>query len=302
MTKKQKRIFEIIIGVIALAVALSPKARTFIKDTFFAPDAPYYGEVSGKLSVHYIDVGQGDSTLVISPDGGAMLIDSGTAASSDYLLEYLSSYGISSLDFFVLTHPHTDHIGGASAVFDELDVKEVILPYSEHNSSMYEKVLRKIDKEECTVHFAESGMKLDFGDALINILGPVNDYDELNNQSAVLNIGYGSTAFLFTGDAEEKAETDMLSRHPSSAFKANVLKMGHHGSSTSSSRPFFNAVSPAYAVISCGENNDYGHPHREIISLLEKTDTEYFRTDISGSIIFVSDGKTVSPVTPERSL
>ena len=254
----------------------------------------------GDLAVHFIDVGQGDSALIITPEQKIMLIDAGTFESKDYLTEYLKACKITSIDYFVLTHPHADHIGGAAQIFDEFEVTNVILPDAVTDTSTYKKVLRKIEAEDCGVITPEPKKEYSLGNARFTILGPVDTYpDVLNNMSVVIRLDYGSTSFLFTGDAETQSETDMLDYFPASYFQADVLKLGHHGSSTSTSDEWLAAVRPKYAVVSCGKNNDYGHPHREIVSKLQTSGITWFRTDESGSIVMSSDGKKITILSPD---
>ena len=237
----------------------------------------------------------------MTSDGKTVLIDSGTPESRTVLTGYLKEQGVKKIDYFVLTHPHADHIGGAAAVLDAFDVVNVIMTDAPTTTSTYKKVLQKIDEKDCGVIFTEAGKEYSLGEAKITILGPVSDYsDDLNNTSIVLRLTYGRTVFMFTGDAEKKAEQDMLTKFPASYFRADVLKLGHHGSSNSTSDGWFFAVSPEYAVISCGRNNDYGHPHREILSLLKNNGTTYFRTDTDGSIVMSSDGESVKIISPSR--
>ncbi len=257
----------------------------------------------GELSVHFIDVGQGDSALILAPGGEVMLIDSGTSDSQYDLLQYLRLYQVERIDYFVLTHPHADHIGGASAVFDAFEVSCVIMPDAVTDTSTYRNVLKKIDAEGCDVLFAEpDGRTHSLGAASFVLLGPTENYgDELNDSSVVLRLDYASAAFLFTGDAEARSEADMLERFPADAFDADVLKLGHHGSSTSTSEEWLDAVSPQFAVVSCGKNNEYGHPHSEILSLLTSRGVGICRTDRNGTVVFTTDGSSVtlrSPATP----
>ncbi len=310
MAKKSSRITSaekkrLTYALIALAAAvillIIPQTRDSVLEYlgFFDTDAPRTEIPDGEIAVHFIDVGQGDAELIITSDGKAMLIDAGTPESREVLTGYLKDQGVKKLDYFVLTHPHADHIGGAAAVLDAFDVVNVIMTDAQTTTSTYKKVLQKIDEKDCGVIFAEAGKEHSLGEAKFTLLGPVSDYsDDLNNTSIVLRLTFGKTSFVFTGDAEKKAEQDMLAKFPASYFRADVLKLGHHGSSTSTSDEWFSAVSPEYAVISCGKNNDYGHPHRETLSLLKKNGKTYFRTDTDGSIVMSSDGESVKIISP----
>ncbi len=299
--KTQKE--RLLILLLAIGVAAILHFFPQIKD-FFAGLVHEYNpprtvtEVSGELAVRFIDVGQGDASLIVTPDGTAMLIDAGIREKQEELVSYLNACKITVLDYFVLTHPHADHIGGAEAIFDEFEVKNVLLPDAVTDTAVYERVLRKIDSEGAAVHVAEPGKIYELSDARFTLLGPVESYDDLNNMSVVLRLDYGSTSFLFTGDAESKSEADMLKAFPESAFSADVLKLGHHGSSTSTSEEWLSAVHPSYAVACCGKDNDYGHPHRETVEKLARLGIPLLRTDLSGDIVFSSDGKTVTLRSP----
>ena len=301
---EKKRLAYALIALVTAAILLIiPRTRNRVLEYlgFFDTDSPQAEIPDGEIAVHFIDVGQGDAELIMTSDGKTVLIDSGTPESRTVLTGYLKEQGVKKIDYFVLTHPHADHIGGAAAVLDAFDVVNVIMTDAPTTTSTYKKVLQKIDEKDFGVIFAEAGKEYSLGEAKITILGPVSDYsDDLNNTSIVLRLTYGRAAFMFTGDAEKKAEQDMLTKFPASYFRADVLKLGHHGSSTSTSDGWFFAVSPEYAVISCGRNNDYGHPHREILSLLKKNGTTYFRTDTDGSIVMSSDGESVKIISPSR--
>ncbi len=256
-----------------------------------------YGEGTPDLTssavVHFIDVDQADAVCVVLPTGETLLIDAGSNASENQLLSYLAKYGICRIDYAVFTHPHEDHIGGGDAVLDACAVEHVILPETESTTATYDRLLDAIADEGCSVQYAVPGNTYILGDASFTILGPVSTDDEnLNNASIILSFRYGQTTFLFTGDAEEAAETAVLLRDPT-ALDADVLKVGHHGSSTSSSELFLAAVSPDVAVISCGENNEYGHPHSEVLKRLGIFTDHIFRTDQLGAVRIYTDGSVL---------
>ncbi len=292
----KKLIYAVISLLFVLMIYILPKVSDkFGKYFDFYDDPKNDLPKNGEISVHYIDVGQGDSTLILTPEGKSMLIDTGTPDSRSLLLEYLSEHGVKELEYLVLTHPHSDHIGGAAALLGEIAVKNIIMPDATTTTSTFENLLKKIDSLGNEIIVAEHGKTYSFSDISFEILGPTKDYGQtLNNQSIVLRLDYGRTSFLFMGDAETVAEADMMDLFPISDFKADVIKLGHHGSSTSTSEEFLAAVSPDFAVVSCGKNNDYGHPHRETISVLEKNNIEILRTDTMGSIVFTSDGERVT--------
>lgn len=241
------------------------------------------------LTVHFIDVGQGDSIL-IQAGNEAMLIDAGTNESGDVVTAYLESLGISHLDWVIGTHPHEDHIGGLDDVIREMDVDRVMMPPKEHTTKTFEDVLDAIADKNLTITLPEVGDSYALGSGQFTILGPVNDYgDDLNNWSVVLRLDYGNTSFLFTGDAESTAEEDILST--GLPVEADVLKVGHHGSDTSTSQAFLDAVSPDFAVISAGWDNDYGHPHQTTLDKLMAAQVSLCRTDLQGTVLITSNGQ-----------
>ncbi len=239
--------------------------------------------------VHFIDVGQADAACIVLPGGETMLIDAGSNASENQLLSYLAKYGIRQIDYAVFTHPHEDHIGGADAVLEMCSVDCVILPDTVSTSVTYEVMLEAIAAEGCTVQYAVPGNSYPLGDGAFTILGAYPAEENLNDASVILSFIYGNTSFLFTGDAEVTAENAVLLRDPA-ACNADVLKVGHHGSSTSSSALFLAAVSPDVAVISCGALNEYGHPHSVTMTPLSAFTDHIFRTDEHGSIRVFTDG------------
>ncbi len=256
----------------------------------------------GKLQLHMIDVGQADSFLLRIPDGKNVkniLIDAGAPNNTrpDTIPDYLSSLGIKELDMLILTHPHYDHIGAAQKVLDSVTVRTVMIPDCDYSGKTWTNILETIEKKNIEVIFSEVGQTLDIGDAKMKILAPSDNMlagKETNDYSIVAKVTYGETSFMFTGDAESDSEAEILKAFSKSDLKCNVLKVGHHGSSTSSSQAFLNAVSPEIALISCGKGNDYGHPHKETMQKLGDMGINIFRTDEMGTVIIVSDGKTVS--------
>ena len=236
----------------------------------------------GGMAVHFIDVGQGDSILAES-DGHFLLIDAGENDQGDTVISYLEEAGVEALDYVIGTHPHSDHIGGLDDVIRAFDVETVILPPVEHTTKTFEDVLDAIEEKDLSITLPVPGDSYELGDAAFTILAPQKDYgDDLNNWSVGLRLACGDGAFVACGDAEAQAEEDMAAS--GLALSANVLKIGHHGSSTSTSDAFLKAVSPAFAVISCGEGNSYGHPHKETLEKLEAAGIQVLRTDLLGDI------------------
>ena len=248
----------------------------------------------GTMKVHYIDVGQGDATLV-QVNGKNLLIDAGPNKSADSLVEYIKGIGVTTIDHVIATHPHEDHIGGMDEIFDAFEVKNFYSPKVEHTTKTFEKMINAVTNEglKITTIKAGDGSKIDLGDGTkVEIFSPVDDkYNELNDYSPIMKITFGENSFLFTGDAEKLVEKQVIANGEN--IDADVLKVGHHGSTTSSSEDFIKEVSPDIAVIPVGEGNDYGHPHKEILELLEKNNINLLRTDFEGTIILESDVENI---------
>lgn len=248
--------------------------------------------VNGILKVHFIDVGQGDSEL-IQQGNKNMLIDTGTNASTDSLISYLQSQNISKIDYLVLTHPHEDHIGGADAIINKFDIGTIYMPKATATTKTFEDVAAAISSKGLKATAPNPGDTFNLGEASCEILSPINtDSDNLNTYSIVLKLTFGNNKFMFTGDAEASNEEDMISKGYD--LSADVLKVGHHGSHSSTSQQFLDKVNPKYAVISCGKGNDYGHPHKETMEKLQTKNIPVYRTDESGTIVCTSDGKTIT--------
>ncbi|MDO4732905.1 MAG: ComEC/Rec2 family competence protein [Bacillota bacterium] len=299
---RKKRDFKNILGILlALAILLfyyfSNPSDTH--DSGQGGNIPTFSEenfsaVQGDLVVSFIDVGQGDSILV-EQGSSTMLIDCGTAQSAEQIIEFLESRSVQSLDHLVLTHPHEDHIGGAVAVVERFPVVQVHMPNKPHTTATYGNTLETLAAQNIAISAAQAGGSFQLGEALVEILGPVEIYSDLNNCSVVLRLSYGENSFLFTGDAEIQAEEDILRKR--GKLKADLLKVSHHGSNTSSSQAFLDTVLPRIAVISCSADNEYGHPHPETIKKLQDMGTSIFRTDLQGTILAVSDGKEIKIFT-----
>lgn len=261
---------------------------------------------SGKepaLKVVVIDVGQGDSILLVSPEGETMLVDAGPADAFPKIAATLRKNGVTSLDAVVATHPHTDHIGSMAAVLDAYEVGAYYTIAADPAEADDTGLSRALKDEGCPVVLVHGGMMIPWAESCTaTVLNPIAAYDsepaEMNDRSIVLHVRYGDTSVLLTGDAEAIAEKRMLDTFPKSMLKADVLKLGHHGSSSSTGYSFFLAVDPDYAVASCERDNDYGHPHLETLSLLYDTRTAFYRTDRDGTVTFLLDGETVSVKLP----
>lgn len=245
-----------------------------------------------QIKIHYINVGQGDSEL-IQQNGHNMLIDTGTNASSNTLISYLRKQGVRKLDYLILTHPHEDHIGGADIVISSFNIGMVYMPKVVTTTTTFKDVVTAMNSRGLKASQPKIGSNFKLGDANCTILGPINsNKEDLNTYSIVLKVTFGSSRFLFTGDAQASNEYDMMSKGYN--LNADVLKVGHHGSHTSTSEAFLQKVHPKYAVISCGAQNDYGHPHKATMDKLKKYGIKVYRTDECGNITCISDGKNIS--------
>ncbi|MDO5518890.1 MAG: MBL fold metallo-hydrolase [bacterium] len=254
---------------------------------------------ASNLEVHFIDVGQGDCILLRS-DNQTMLIDAGDNNYGKGVVTYLSNLGIKKLDYLVGTHPDADHIGGLDNVISSLDIGKIYMPKKQSNTKTFEDVLTAIAKKGLKVSSPKVGDTFTLGSANISVLGPINTYEDNNNNSIVLKVTHGKNSFLLTGDAELEAEEDMVASGED--LSATVLKVGHHGSHSSTSRSLLDKVNPTYAVISCGVDNKYGHPHTETMTYLKRYNVTVYRTDQQKTIVMTSDGKKITTKTGEPSV
>lgn len=259
----------------------------------------------GILEVFYFDVGQADCTLIKSGDY-AILVDAGNTGQDELILGYLDALGIKKLDILVPTHPHADHVGSMASVVQTYEIEMILMSYAYSDSDVYTEFLDAIEEADVPITVPEVGDTYALGDITVTVLAPVNDYNDLNDASLVIKISYGEVSFLFTGDAESLSETDQL--NTGLDLSADVLKVGHHGSISSSTRAYLDAVKPDYAVIQVGMGNSYGHPVQEVLTRLEEMNAKIYRTDLDGTITFSSDGRTltieksnVEPITPALS-
>lgn len=250
-------------------------------------------QVNGTIQVHYIDVGQAESILIKASDGTALLIDGGNNPDGPNVVNYLKSQQVKELAAVIATHPHEDHIGGLNTVIKNFPVKAVYMPNASTTTKTFEDLVTAVTASGAKRIQAKAGVTLDVTGLTGQFLAPNGSgYEDLNNYSAVLRITFGKIIFLFTGDAEEFSENELLKSGQN--LKADVLKVGHHGSSTSTSSAFLKAVSPKYAIISVGLGNDYGHPAESTLSNLSAVGVQVFRTDEDGTIVATCDGETVT--------
>lgn len=256
---------------------------------------------SENLTVHFIDVGQGDSEL-LQFAGMNVLIDGGTQDMGPRVESYLRSHGATSLDLLVATHPHEDHIGGLITILNDIPIKQVLDSGQAHTSQNFERYLNIIDQKNIPFTVATRGQIVDLDPNLkIEVLSPPATPfpDDLNQNSIVLRIAYNNITFLFMGDAGDIAESSLLSSGYN--LDSDILKVGHHGSATSSSTTFLNAVTPAISIIEVGSDNTYGHPTQQTLDALQNVGSTTYRTDTNGSIVVTTDGQNYSVSTEKQS-
>ena len=244
--------------------------------------------VDAPLEVHFIDVGQALSVLV-ECDGQFMLYDGGNVDDGSLVVSYLQKQGVEQLQYVFCSHAHEDHVGGLAAVMAKFPAGHAYSPVTESSTKCFNDFVKYTRQQGLQLEVPSVGTVWPLGSATVTMLGPVTQYSETNNTSLVLRIDYGNTSFLLTGDMENTAETDLV--NSGASLKADVLQVGHHGSSTSTGYLFLNAVLPEMGVISCGTGNKYGHPHEETLSILRDAKVDVYRTDLLGTITVSSDGQ-----------
>lgn len=296
-----KRVFQSFILVLLLVLSIVGCAATDNPNPSNGTGSPSPSNLSSQkelLGVTFIDVGQADSALIQLPNGKNMLIDAGNNEDAELLTSYLKKRGIEEIHILIGTHPHEDHIGSMDKVIENFKIGQVIMPKVTTNTKTFEDVLLAVQKKGLKIKEGKAGVELDLGQfdegvppVSAEILAPISSkYEDMNNYSIVLRLTYGSTVFLFTGDAEDVSEEEMLTSKGS--LKADVLKVGHHGSNSSTTKEFLAAVAPQYAIISVGEDNSYGHPTETVLKRLSKAGVVIYRTDQVGTITITSDGTT----------
>lgn len=288
------------------AIAYLILSKGIINEDFLSPypeQNPALGE--DELRVHFINTDQSESIL-IQHGGKAILIDAANQGYEETLRGYLHTKDVSELELFVLTHPHSDHIGSAASVLHDFPVKNLLLPDIPEEyrpeSPLYDGVLAAAEEEGCPILPAFPGQEFSLGDGIIlSVLGPTENYGtDYNDWSVVCRLSYGDVSFLFTGDMEVFGENDLL--FSGTELSATVLKVGHHGSNTSTGEAFLSAVDPEYAVILCGKDNDYHHPHPSTTAALREQGCTVYRSDLDGNIIFTTNGKKISVITEDDSI
>lgn len=255
------------------------------------------GEVSTELTkenlrVHFLDVGQADSVLIQLPNKEVALIDGGNRGDGKFLVDYIKELNIERIDYLIATHPHEDHIGGLPEVVKSFEIGKIYMPNKTANTKIFEDLLKEIKSKDLKITQAKSGMSIiSKGDLEFSIIAPNSDeYEKVNDYSIVNRLEYKDISLLLTGDTEKQSENEMLNSNMD--LKANILKVGHHGSNSSSTDEFLDRVDPSYAVISSEVGNSYGHPHKEVLDRLNKRNIKILRTDEMGTVIFETDGKS----------
>ncbi|VEF46632.1 beta-lactamase domain-containing protein [Bacillus freudenreichii] len=264
--------------------------------------ASFTSAASKNLDVHFINIGQGDAIYIKTPNGENIIIDAGNRAKGHDVVKYLKSQKVQTIDYLIATHPDADHIGGLDEVINSFKVKNVYAPKVSHTTKAYKDFLQAVKKKKLTIKTAKAGVKLPLKHKSVTakFIGPVKSYSksDLNNWSAVLHLKYNQNTFLFTGDAEQKAENDMIAKKYIS--KVDVLKVSHHGASNATTQSFLNKAKPKYAVISVGKNN-YKHPTTATLNRLKAAKAKVYRTDKDGTIKASSNGKTIKFSTSKKS-
>ena len=253
--------------------------------------------ISDVLEFYFFDVGQADSILV-KQNHNTVLIDAGNNEDGKYIVKYLNYIGLEDIDLVVGTHPHEDHIGGLDDVIDNFLIGEIYMPDAISTSKTFEDVLVSIEYKNYFLNIPQIDSEIQLGDMIFKVLYTGNDENDLNNTSIVLKLIFGNTSYLVMGDATSNTERLILNKN----IRANVLKVGHHGSKYSTTNEFLNKVDPMYAIIMVGNDNNYGHPTKEVLNKLKKKNTIVYRTDIDGTIKLTSDGNNINIETLDISL
>lgn len=282
------------VKVISLIIALCLVCIALCSCSKFYFESDSSQSIDEYLAVHFLDVGQGDSIFIEMPDSKTMLIDAGENMLGKSIMNYINTLGYGKIDYLVATHPHADHIGSMAYIVRNMDIGEIYMPKVSTTTKTYENLLESIAGKGLKVKSAKAGVSIiDTENFNVDIVAPATiKEDNLNNCSAVLKMTYGDTSFLFTGDAEEEELSEI-----DADISANVLKVGHHGSSTSTDKDFIKRVCPEIAVISLGADNKYGHPHKSTLKHLKNAGAEIYRTDGDGTVKITSDGENISVET-----
>ncbi len=286
--------FEINLGEVNFFRLVNPEEETELKPVI---DTSTDGNME-ELILYVFDIGQGDSIFIQAPDGN-MLIDTSVSSERDELTAYLAELDVTVIDYLVLTHPDADHIGNADYIIQNYDVENIIKPDFSVDTKTYGRMIDAIEASDANVIDFEIGDTFYIGELENTILAPISDYSDPNEMSIVIKSVYGETSIMLTGDAEKKSEKDIVDYWASSELDCDILKVGHHGSRTSTTDEFLSAVTPEVALISCGVGNTYLHPHTELLDRLYEADIPIYRTDEDGTIIITTDGVEYQITTVE---
>ena len=278
--KKQNRLLSLILSLFLLLFTLVPQSALTVK-----------AEGNSEMAVHFIDVGQGNAILVQS-GGQNLLYDGGDQSHADLIISYLQEQNVENIDYMIASHYDEDHIGGLVPCIDNFSVSNIFGPDYVHTSNLFNNFMNTATANAIIVQYPSVGETFDFGTGSFTVLAPNGISQNSNDNSLVIKLENGSNSFIFTGDAEETSEQDMISTGMN--LDCDVLSLGHHGSASSTSWDLLEATSPSWAVISCGLNNTYGHPAAETMGKLSDMDIPVFRTDDQGTVIALSDGNTIS--------
>lgn len=291
-SKKVNKLFNIIIFILVVSISLIYGKQEIFKNSYSYKDdnkSNVSNNINSNLEIYFFDVGQADSILIKSNDD-TVLIDAGNRNDGENLANYIKNdLKINDIDIVIGTHPHEDHIGGMSYIIDSFDIGKIYLPDVTSNAKFFEKLLDSIESKDYKISIPKIGEKIKLNNLVFNVLSVDDNDKNINDCSIVLKLNYLDTKYLFMGDASKSVEKKLLDKD----IKADVIKIGHHGSSYSSSKKFLESVNPNIAIISVGKDNKYKHPTNNVLNTLNNLNIKYYRTDIDGTIKLVSDGKNI---------
>lgn len=289
MRRMNKLLNKIIIVLIITIIGIYGK--NYILKSYSYQEEPRTNNITDNslLTIHYLNVGQADSILINNKED-TMLIDAGNNSDGENIVKFIKNQNIKDIDILVGTHPHEDHIGGLDNIINNFDIGKIYMPDATTNTKTFETVLEAIENKNYNINIPKIDEEFNLGNMKFKVIYTGTDESDLNNTSIVLKMIYGSTSYLFTGDATDITEEKILNKD----IKADVLKIGHHGSSYSTTNKFLNVVNPKHGVISVGKDNKYNHPSEQTIKKLNKNKIETYRTDLDGTIKVTSDGKNIN--------
>ena len=291
-SKKVNKLFNIIIFILVVCISLIYGKQEIFKNSYSYKDdnkSSISNNINSNLEIYFFDVGQADSVLIKSNDD-TVLIDAGNRNDGENLVNYIKNdLKINDIDIVIGTHPHEDHIGGMNYIIDSFDVGKIYLPDVISNAKFFEKLLDSIESKDYKISVPKIGEEIKLNNLVFNVLSVDDNDKNINDCSIVLKLNYLDTKYLFMGDASKSVEKKLLDKD----IKADVIKIGHHGSSYSSSKKFLESVEVNIAIISVGKDNKYKHPTKSVLNTLNNLNIKYYRTDIDGTIKLVSDGKNI---------